>query len=65
MDVEVEPIVARIALDIVDVDMHFGAVADIEEARQGRGDDDRIAHSHVGLGRPDLVFRPGDGGQPH
>ncbi len=65
MDVEVELVLAGVALDIVDVDMHFGAVADIEEARQGGGDDNRVAHRHVGLSGPDLVLRPGDGGQPH
>ena len=65
MDVEVELVLARVTLDIVDVDMHFGAVADIEEARQSRGDDDRVAHRHVGLRGPDLVLRPGDSGQPH
>ena len=65
MDVEVELVGARIALDVVEIDMHFGAVADIEEARQGGGDNDRVAHRHVGLRGSDLVFRPGDGGQPH
>ena len=65
VDVEVELVLARVALDIVDVDVHFRAVADVEEARQGRGDDDRVAHGHVGLRGPDLVLRPGDGGQPH
>ena len=65
MDVEVELVLACVALDIVDVDMHFGAVADIEEARQSGGDDDQVAHSHVSLSGPNLVFRPGDGGEPH
>ena len=65
MDVEVELVVARIALDIVDVDMHFGTIADIEEARQSRRDDDRVTHRDVSLSRPDLVLRPSDGGQPH
>ena len=54
MNVEVERVVARLALDIVDLDMHLRTVADIEEARQGRGDDDRIAHHHVGLAEPTL-----------
>ena len=65
MDVEVELVVARVPFDIVDVDMHFGAVADIEEARQGRRDDDGVAHGHVGLRGSNFVLRPGDGGQPH
>ena len=56
MDVEIEFVLARIALDIVDVDMHFGAVAYIEEAGQSRGDNDRVAHRDVSLRRPDLVL---------
>ena len=65
MQVEVERVVAGLAVDIVDVDRHLRTVADVEEARQGRGDDDRIAHRDVGLGRTDLVLAPGDGGEPH
>ena len=56
MQVEVERVVAGVAVDIVDVDMHLRSVADVEEARQGRGDDDRVAHGDVGLGRADLVL---------
>ena len=40
--------------------MHLRAVAEIEEARQRRGDDDGVAHDHVRLGRADLALRPGD-----
>ena len=65
VDVEVERVVARVALDVVDLDMHLRPVADVEEARQGRRDDDRVAHDDVRLGRADLVLRPGDGGEPH
>ena len=49
VDVEIELVVARVALDIVDVDMHLRTVAEVEEAGQGAGDDDRVAHDHVGL----------------
>ncbi len=65
VDVEVERVVARLALDVVDLDMHLGSVADVEEARQGRRDDDRIAHHDVRLRGADLVLRPGDRGEPH
>ena len=65
VQVEVERIVAGLAIDVVDVDMHLGAVADIEEARQRRRDDDRVPHSDVGLGGADLVPAPGDSGEPH
>ncbi len=64
VNVEVERVVARVALDVVDLDMHLRPVADVEEARQGRRDDDRVAHHDVRLRRPDLVLRPGDRGEP-
>ena len=64
VDVEVEPVVARFAFDIVEVDMDLRAVAEIEEARQGRRDDDGVAHDHVGFGRADLRFRPRDRHHP-
>ena len=60
VNIEVEPVIARFALDIVDVDVHLRAVAEVEEARQRRGDDDGIAHDHRRLRRADLGFRPGD-----
>ena len=34
VQVEVERVVAGVAVDIVDVDRHLRAVADVEEARQ-------------------------------
>ena len=54
VQIEIEPVVARLALDIIDVDMDLRTVAEIEEAGQGGGDDDRIAHDHRRLGRADL-----------
>ena len=45
--------------------MDLRAVADIQEARQRRGDYDRIAHDHVRLGRADLALRPGDRHHAH
>ena len=36
VNVEVEPVVARFAFDVVEVDMDLRTVAEIEEARQGR-----------------------------
>ena len=60
VDVQIEPIFASFALDVVDVDMHLRAVAEFEEARQRRGDDNGVAHDHVRLGRADLALGPGD-----
>ncbi len=64
VNVEIEPVVARFALDVVDVDMHLRPVAEIEEARQRRRDDDGVAHDHVGLRRADLGLRPRDRHHP-
>ncbi len=65
MDVEIEPVVAGAAFDIVDVDMHLRAVAQIEKAGQRNADDDGIAHDYTGLRRADLALRPGDRHQAH
>ncbi len=65
VNVEIELVIAGFALDIVDVDMHLRAVAEVEEPRQRRGDDDGIAHDHVRLRRADFGLRPCDRHHPH
>ena len=49
----------------VDLHMETRLVADREEARQGAGEHDRIAHDHVGARAADAVGGPGDRHHPH
>ena len=53
-------VLARRTLDIVEVEADGAAIAGEQEARQGRGQHDRIAHRDVARGVADLVLRPGD-----
>ena len=55
VDVEIELILAGFAFDIVDIDMHLRAIAEVEEARQRAGDHDGIAHDHFGFGAADCL----------
>ena len=66
MDVEIERIVARFALDVVDVDMH------LRDGRRRRGSAASVAATTTGSrtitsasGRADLVLRPGDRHHAH
>ena len=53
-----DPVVAGLAFDIVDVEMHGAAVAVEQEARQGRRHHHLVADGDVGRGAADLVARP-------
>ena len=57
--VDIDGEIAGRRLDIVHVDVEARLVAEIEEARQRRLGDDRIAHDHVLRRMGDLGLRPG------
>ena len=65
MNVEIDRVIARRSFDIVDLQEHAGLVAEREETRQRRRDDDRIAHDDVGLRGADPRLRPGDRHDAH
>ncbi|GJE71390.1 hypothetical protein CHKEEEPN_2936 [Methylorubrum podarium] len=63
-EVEIDRVVAGRALDVVEGDEEARAVADIEEARQGAGEDHGVAHDHVSLRLAHAALRPGGRHQP-
>ena len=64
-DVEIDRVVARRPLHIVDLHEEARAVADGEEPRKRAGQHDGIANDHVGARAADAVLRPGDRHDPH
>ena len=53
-----DAVLARLSIDIVDVEVHGAAIPVEQEARQRRCDHHLIADGHVGRGTADLVARP-------
>ena len=64
VDVEIDGVLARLTLDIVDSQEKPRLVADREEARQGSGQHHGIADDHVRRGAADPVLRPRDRHHP-